>query len=744
MDMGRFLCRDEAERRRITDVGRELRPGVPVLIACFAVAGLSGVGTYGWLPLLPPVVAIAGYAVLWVLNMPRRGRPEYAYASAFVLAELMLALSIVVGHGPRASYLIILVMPVLFVAVLFPKRVVVAAAALGAGLIVALAFTADLTEVRSIPAVSYAPVFVLVSLVFTALVLRDLDDASRRSAFVDDLTRALNRAALAPRLAELAHQAALTGKPVAAIVGDIDRFKAVNDRYGHVVGDAVLKEVVRRLSDCVSAFEPVYRLGGEEFLILLPGRDRDAAQEVALSMWQAVRDSPIEDIRVTMSFGVAASAGEDFDFDTLFSRADRALYAAKQGGRDWVRSAPEIAVAPVAVDALDAAGDLSEHARRRAAPFRLPAPEPTPVEPVGWTEGPEEWVTGAGRVTEDLEREHILELNRRLGSIFRIIAVGAFVLIASAIPQFGWQPLVAPALGAVPYYLLSRHAHRFRRPGRALTTGWVLFQTSIAVGFISASGAPLFALPLLILMLPGRAAVLRRRFAAAATLFAAVLMTLVAFDLDASRVLADPAVLLLPLALLVEAGYVGSIVGRSAMGHRGAGIVDELTGLLNRTALTARVLELDAPSASTPRQVGMLLIDVDHFKQINDRVGHAAGDGVLREAGARIRAVLRGYESAYRIGGEEVLILLPHADVEAATEVAERLRHVVGGAPCGGLSVTVSVGVSVTAPGEHFVFADVFQRADAALYEAKRLGRDRVCSDSTVPSFGAHALQGVA
>jgi len=185
-------------------------------------------------------------------------------------------------------------------------------------------------------------------------------------------------------------------------------------------------------------------------------------------------------------------------------------------------------------------------------------------------------------------------------------------------------------------------------------------------------------------------------------------------------------------------------VGRSAVGHRGAGIVDELTGLLNRTALTARVLELDAQSASAPRQVGMLLIDVDHFKQINDRVGHAAGDLVLREAGARIRAALRSYESAYRIGGEEVLILLPHADVEAATEVAERLRSVVGESPCGGLAVTISVGVGVTAPGEQFVFGDVFQRADAALYEAKRLGRDQVCSVATAPGFREHALLGVA
>ena len=99
MDMGRFLCRDEAERRRITDVGRALRPGIPVLIVFFVVAGLSGVGSYGWQALLPTAIAIAAYAVLWVLNMPRRGRPEFAYAGAFVLAELMLALSIIVGQG---------------------------------------------------------------------------------------------------------------------------------------------------------------------------------------------------------------------------------------------------------------------------------------------------------------------------------------------------------------------------------------------------------------------------------------------------------------------------------------------------------------------------------------------------------------------------------------------------------------------------------------------------------------------
>jgi diguanylate cyclase (GGDEF)-like protein len=129
----------------------------------------------------------------------------------------------------------------------------------------------------------------------------------------------------------------------------------------------------------------------------------------------------------------------------------------------------------------------------------------------------------------------------------------------------------------------------------------------------------------------------------------------------------------------------------------------------------------------------MLLIDVDNFKQVNDREGHATGDRVLREVGERIRGALRTYESAYRIGGEEVLVLLPQADVSSAMDVAERLRAAIAGAPCGGIPVTISVGVGVTAPGERPVYGDVFERADTALYEAKRLGRDRVCSRSPLP-----------
>jgi len=128
--------------------------------------------------------------------------------------------------------------------------------------------------------------------------------------------------------------------------------------------------------------------------------------------------------------------------------------------------------------------------------------------------------------------------------------------------------------------------------------------------------------------------------------------------------------------------------------------------------------------------VAILLADVDRFKTINDTEGHGRGDAVLREVASRLRGSLRSFESAYRLGGEEFLVLLPSADPGQAALVAERLRQSVRESPCAGVPVTISVGTATTTSGEPFRFKDVVDRADAALYRAKGTGRDRVCSDA--------------
>src|SRR5206468_12115307 len=120
---------------------------------------------------------------------------------------------------------------------------------------------------------------VAVALRSTALLSSDLEH--RSEAVVDPLTGMLNRNALMTRVAELAQQSAITREPVSLIVGDLDRFKLINDGHGHAAGDAVLKDVAYTMRKQLRAYDLAYRLGGEEFLVVLPGASPEHAAIVA-------------------------------------------------------------------------------------------------------------------------------------------------------------------------------------------------------------------------------------------------------------------------------------------------------------------------------------------------------------------------------------------------------------------------------------------------------------------------------
>ncbi len=149
---------------------------------------------------------------------------------------------------------------------------------------------------------------------------------------------------------------------------------------------------------------------------------------------------------------------------------------------------------------------------------------------------------------------------------------------------------------------------------------------------------------------------------------------------------------------------------------------DPLTNLANRRALEATPL---------PACYALIELDLDHFKQVNDGFGHDAGDRVLREVARVLRESVREQDQTFRLGGEEFLVLLPEADRATALRVAERIRlavgqlDLVGAAPGGRLSV--SLGVSTKSGELPADFSAVMERADQALYTAKRQGRDRVC-----------------
>lgn len=160
-------------------------------------------------------------------------------------------------------------------------------------------------------------------------------------------------------------------------------------------------------------------------------------------------------------------------------------------------------------------------------------------------------------------------------------------------------------------------------------------------------------------------------------------------------------------------------------------IVDPLTKLHNRRFLQTRLASLLGDANARGAAVSLLVLDLDHFKQINDRHGHDAGDDVLRECAERLRHAVRSIDIVARFGGEEFVVVMPDTEPFAAQRVAERIRasiETVAFSVAGGtksVTVTASIGVATTSvPGQDG--DTLFKLADAALYDAKRDGRNCV------------------
>jgi diguanylate cyclase (GGDEF)-like protein len=154
---------------------------------------------------------------------------------------------------------------------------------------------------------------------------------------------------------------------------------------------------------------------------------------------------------------------------------------------------------------------------------------------------------------------------------------------------------------------------------------------------------------------------------------------------------------------------------------------DGLTGLPNKRAATDALKRMFAQASTTGSPLALLLLDLDHFKQVNDQRGHAVGDQVLANVGAVLRSVLRSRDFAARNGGEEFAVLLPDTEMSAAVEIAERVRMAIAEISLPGSDVSVTTSIGVGSYPDHASTLDRLERlADAALYLAKRHGRNRV------------------
>jgi len=161
----------------------------------------------------------------------------------------------------------------------------------------------------------------------------------------DRLTALWNRGAIVDLLRREIQRGMRTEEPLGIVMADLDYFKKINDTQGHLVGDAVLQEIARRLVAAVRSYDFVGRFGGEEFLIVLPGCDAPDLAVIAERLRCCVADQPIGQTSVTLSLGIASiqQGGQGpWDCEILLRAADAALYTAKAGGRNRVAFAPAV------------------------------------------------------------------------------------------------------------------------------------------------------------------------------------------------------------------------------------------------------------------------------------------------------------------------------------------------------------------------------------------------------------------
>jgi diguanylate cyclase (GGDEF)-like protein len=171
-------------------------------------------------------------------------------------------------------------------------------------------------------------------------------EAMRFKATHDALTGLWNRGTILETLERETLRSRREGNSLGVIIGDLDHFKLVNDTYGHLIGDTVLRETVARMQSCVRSYDAIGRFGGEEFLILLPGCDSSAAADRANQVRTAIANPPMETdsgpLKITMSLGgVATGNWPDETPNQLLQMADAALYRAKEEGRNRVVMAAE-------------------------------------------------------------------------------------------------------------------------------------------------------------------------------------------------------------------------------------------------------------------------------------------------------------------------------------------------------------------------------------------------------------------
>jgi diguanylate cyclase (GGDEF)-like protein len=345
------------------------------------------------------------------------------------------------------------------------------------------------------------------------------------------------------------------------------------------------------------------------------------------------------------------------------------------------------------------------------------------------------WLVAGGTA-----RQRMLDMDRRLRPIrLRTFLVAAVALLAAG-PWTGWWTLLPLLIAAAVFRLADTRTDRASRPEYWMFGAWAAVEAIIAASVAMTGDSAISLLVLLAIPVATLSARFSMRGVLAGGAIAVALMIAVALGTDAGGVAVNPPLLFAPLAVVVAGAVLSTPLMSSDIEHRDKAILDPLTNLLNRRSLDARAKEVEHQSALTREPVGVVYLDLDKFKSVNDSLGHEGGDAVLVDVAYQLRKGLRAYDLIYRLGGDEFLVLVPGADLAHARRVGQDARAIISRASVGpGVTVTASCGVSASVEGDPFDFATVSAHADRALYQAKRSDGFACQEGAYVERFGAMA-----
>ena len=602
---------------------------------------------------------------------------------------------------------------------------------------------------------------IIFELALAALVIgqwRLRERAVLQQSLTDSLTGLHNRRSLLKQLVHELGRARRKHKALSLVLFDLDHFKQINDRHGHPVGDKVLQETARLLREEIRAGDTLARFGGEEFVLLLPHTDIDMARQIAERCRARLKSARIagsagEIIPISASFGVSwVDDNGRCNDTTLIADADAALYRAKENGRDRVEVADEASTFHQPYDQDDQQRHL---------------PDERPV----LTSNLKQLVTRTSvrRIVTNILSWTPVSNARMINALVLYILVSVYgwllylhhseemslLLNPEVVAQYF---RVAPLLFGITLFLLMAggYVNRHNPTSRwyvmcsvnllALSLVWIGY----GIGILAMpTGILMLGTPIIGFLLFDRAQILQP------LLTAQVLVVLIAYwsadgTLEYAALFARHGSLWEPHSMFfVTSYYLASIlmalIALVLMNHilgrwrareaeiRELSITDTLTHTHNRRSILNLLANAREQAVRQNQTLSLVIMDLDHFKRVNDTWGHPTGDKVLKESARVLLDCLRDADVLGRFGGEEFLILLPDTDQQGAKILAERCRQQLKGLALRAdngdkVPVSASFGICTSTPTCSFAVNELVKHADDALYNAKAKGRDCVVS----------------